>query len=229
MNRIKSYRYEIETKDIDFRRRLSLRSLVNYLLVTAGRNASDSGFGLLDLQNENYTWVLTRLAVDMKRMPNESDSLYIETWIETIGSVFTIRNFRLFDATGGLIGYAASSWAVIDLNTRRSVLLVSLPKLTRYVVNESIPIGEPERIKSIEGEVANQFRVKYSDIDVNGHTNTLNYIKWISDCFSLDFYRTHAIRRFEVNFLKEIMFEDTGEVLRTSEKKDDFYLDCYAR
>lgn len=229
MSGIKSYRYAIEAKDIDFRRRISLRSLVNYLLNTAGKNADESGFGLLELQNENYTWVLTRLVIDMKRMPDERDSIYIETWVEKIGSAFTTRNFRIFDATGSVIGYAASSWAVLDMNTRRSVLLVSLPKLLRHVVNESTPIGEPGRIPSIEGEVANRFEVKYSDIDINCHTNTLNYIQWLSDCFSLDFYRTHYIRRFEVNFLKEIMFGDTGEVYCLAEEKDDYYLQVVTR
>jgi len=229
MSAKKSYRYDIEAQDIDFRRRLSLSSLTNYVLITAGRNADENGFGLLELQSDNYTWVLSRLVIDMDRIPDESDTLSIDTWIENIGTAFTSRNFRLFDGTGKVIGHAASSWAVIDMKTRRSVQLDTLPGMHRFVVNESTPIGEPGRIANVAGEVANSFQVKYSDIDINSHANSLNYVQWLSDCFSLDYYRDHHIRRFEINFMKEIMFGDAGEVYRQELSAGDFQFQIVTR
>jgi acyl-ACP thioesterase len=208
----KKYDYEIEAKDIDFRRRVSLRSLTSLLLTTAGRNADENGFGLFELQSEQYTWVLSRLVIDMERLPVEKDLLSVETWIEKVGTAFTTRNFRMCDRAGDLLGYAASSWAVIDMQTRRSVRLDTIPSMQRFVVPESTPLGEPARIGDVEGPTANVFTVKYSDIDVNEHANSMNYVQWLSDCFSLDYYRSHHIRRFEINFLKEIVCGDDGEV-----------------
>ena len=57
MNARGIYTYTIEAQDIDFRRRVSLASLTNFVLITAGRNANENGFGLLELQTGNYTWV----------------------------------------------------------------------------------------------------------------------------------------------------------------------------
>ncbi|HHT34304.1 MAG: acyl-ACP thioesterase domain-containing protein [Proteiniphilum sp.] len=229
MSAKKTYRYEIEAQDIDFRRRLSLSSLTNFVLITAGRNADENGFGLFELQSENFTWVLSRLVIDMVRIPDESDILSIDTWIEKIGTAFTSRNFRLFDGAGRVIGHAASSWAVIDMVSRRSVLLDTLPAMQHFVVTESTPIGEPGRILNVTGVVANSFQVKYSDIDINSHTNSLKYVQWLSDCFSLDYYRNHHIRRFEINFLKEIMFGDVGEVYRQEQAPDDFLFQIVTR
>lgn len=110
MNARGIYTYTIEAQDIDFRRRVSLASLTNFVLITAGRNANENGFGLLELQTGNYTWVLSRLVIDMKRMPTEGDTLTVETWIEHVSTVFTTRNFKLSDASGEVIGYAASTW-----------------------------------------------------------------------------------------------------------------------
>ena len=56
MSAKKVYSYNIEAQDIDFRRRITLSSLTNYVLITSGRNADENGFGLLELQSENYTW-----------------------------------------------------------------------------------------------------------------------------------------------------------------------------
>lgn len=214
MSAKRKYYFEIEAQDIDFRSRVSLKSLTNMVLITAGKNASENGFGLLELQTERYTWVLSRLVIDMERMPTEKDSLSIETWIEHIGTAFTTRNFQLRDAAGTVIGYAKSTWAIIDMSTRRSVRLDSIPSMGQFVVEESVPVDEPHRIATVEGEVANIFTAKYSDIDINNHVNSLNYVQWLSDCFSLDFYREHFIRRFEINFLKEITWGDNGKVHR---------------
>lgn len=222
MSTKKKYNWVIEAQDIDFRRRVSLQSLTNIVLMTAGRNADENGFGLLELQTGHYTWVLSRLVIDMERFPTEQDSFTIETWVERVGIAFTTRNFRMMDGAGTVIGYAKSLWAVIDMHTRRSVPLDSIPSMQQFIVNESVPVDEPRRIARVEGEVANNFTVKYSEIDVNGHTNSLNYVQWLSDCFSLDFYRKHYIRRFEINFLKEITYGDSGEVRRQMVAPDDY-------
>ncbi|MDR0421531.1 MAG: acyl-[acyl-carrier-protein] thioesterase [Proteiniphilum sp.] len=218
----KKYIYDIRAHDVDFRRRVSLRSLTGLLLLTAGRNADENGFGLLELQTEHYTWVLSRLAVEMERFPTEEDTLSVETWIEHVGMAFTSRNFRMTDGSGTVIGHAASSWAMIDMRTRRSVRLDTIPSMQHFVVPEGTPAGEPVRIGDTEGETANSFTVKYSDIDINGHVNSMNYVQWLSDCFPLDFYRTHHIRRFEINFLKEITCGDSGTVRRRMTAPDDY-------
>jgi acyl-ACP thioesterase len=113
--------------------------------------------------------------------------------------------------------------------TRRSVLLDTIPSMQRFVVPECTPIGEPGRLPGVTGEVANSFEVKYSDIDINSHTNSLNYVQWLSDCFPLDFYRTHHIRRFEINFMKEIMFGDRGEVHREMNAPGDYAFQIVTR
>ncbi len=229
MSARKKYTYNIEAQDIDFRRRVSLVSLTNFVLITAGRNADENGFGILELQSGNYTWVLSRLVIDMERMPTEEDTISIETWVEKVGTVFTTRNFHLTDGTGKTIGYAASTWAVIDMKTRRSVPLDTLSVMKSFIVPEGTPIGDPNRIPNAKGEAVNTFTVKYSDIDVNEHANTLHYVRWISDCFSLDFYKKHFIRRFEINFLQELTFGDEGEVYREPGAEGEYQFQIVTR
>ena len=225
----KKYIYNIEAQDIDFRRKVSLTSLTNFILITAGKNADENGFGILDLLAGGYTWVLSRLAIEMDRIPTEDDSISIETWVEKVGTAFTTRNFKITDANNEVIGYGASSWAVMDMETRKGVPIDSIPSIKSFIIPESTPIGEPDRIISTEGEIANSFTVRYSKIDVNNHANSLFYVQWISDCFSLDFYRAHRIRRFEINFLKELTIDDKGKVHREEVAPGDFYFSIITR
>ena len=41
-----NFQYNIEAQDIDFRRKVSLTSLTNFILITAGKNADENGFGI---------------------------------------------------------------------------------------------------------------------------------------------------------------------------------------
>lgn len=229
MSAKKKYFYDIEAQDIDFRGKVSLKSLTNYVLITAGKNADENGFGIMSLLEKNLTWVLSRLVIEMDRMPTESDSISVETWVEKVGTAFTTRNFRIYDADGLIIGHSSSSWAVMDIKTRRGVPLNTIPSMDSFIVNESTPIGEPEHLPSVNGQIANSFTVRYSKIDVNKHANSLFYVQWISDCFSLDFYKAHKIKRFEINFMKELTIDDKGKVHRKEVAPGDFFFEIITR
>ena len=223
MKKKRTYNFQVSTQHIDFQKKSTLSSLFSLVLNTAGKDADNNGFGLLKLQSDDYTWVLSRFVMDMERFPVENEKIGIQTWIQDVGTMFTTRNFCITDAENQVLGYASSSWAVMDMKTRQSALLDNLQSLNGFVLPEPTPIGIPTRIPNVTGEVANRFEVKYSHIDVNGHASSPFYIQWIANCFLLDFYLTHQLKRFEINFLKEITFGDVGKVYREAKAENDYY------
>lgn len=68
-NKIGTYNFVAEPFHVDFTGRLTLGVLGNHLLNCAGFHATERGFGMAELNEENYTWVLSRLAIDMDEMP----------------------------------------------------------------------------------------------------------------------------------------------------------------
>lgn len=64
--------------------------------------------------------------------------------------------------------------------------------------------------------------MKYSDIDINGHVNSIQYIQWISDCFTLNRYRKYQVKRFEINYMTEMLFDDFVEIVRAEVETGDF-------
>ena len=92
--------------------------LGNHLLNCAGFHASDRGFGIATLNEDNYTWVLSRLAVELDEMPYQYEDFSIQTWVENVYRLFTDRNFAIIDKEGKKIGYARSVWAMISMNSR---------------------------------------------------------------------------------------------------------------
>ncbi|NLC50428.1 MAG: hypothetical protein GX762_08700 [Bacteroidales bacterium] len=94
--------------------------------------------------------------------------------------------------------------------------------MSSFIVDQEIPMDAPGRVADIEGQVANTFEVKYSDLDLNVHTNVLKYLQCICDVFSLDFYKTHILKRVEINFLRELNYGDKGNVYVEEVAPNDF-------
>lgn len=218
----KTYSFGVRPQDVDFQYRITPAALTDILLTTAGMNADENGFGIRDLNNDDCSWVLLRMAVEVGRFPEQYEKIKVETWVEEVGRASTTRNFRITDATGKLIAKAVSSWAMINVMTRRAQDLIALEGIHAFANGESNEMEKPVRLQSVETEPAGEFNVKYSHIDINGHTNSIRYVEWITDCFSLDTYKNKQINRFEINYINEILFGDKVSIHMQETETDDF-------
>ncbi|MBR6197709.1 MAG: acyl-[Bacteroidaceae bacterium] len=206
-----SYHLAVDPFDVDFTGRLTIGQLGNHLLNAAGFHANERGFGISRLNEIDNTWVLSRVAIEFTELPREYQHFTVETWVEAVMRMFTCRNFRILDQMGNPIGYARTIWAMINRQSRKPVDLTTINdgRLSEWVVTgKECPIEPPSKIKVSVGEPCDTVRVKYSDIDINGHMNSCRYIEHILDVFSLRFYSEHRIRRFEIAYMAECLCDD---------------------
>ena len=209
----------------DFAERLCVSHLGNHLLNAADFHSNDRGFGMLYLNSIGKTWVLSRLAMEMDEIPKAYDRFSVETWVESAKRFFTNRNFRIAAADDGgkVYGYGRSVWAMIDVATRQPVDLLSVNggALADYVETEKeCPMEKPSRAKmSDEAALVRTLGTVYSDIDMNGHVNSVKYIEHILDLWTTDWYARHPLRRFDIAYVAEARLGD--ELHFYSEATDD--------
>ena len=199
-NKIGTYQFVAEPFHVDFTGRLTMGVLGNHLLNCAGFHASERGFGIAEINENHYTWVLSRLAIELEDMPRQYEDFSINTWIENVYRLFTDRNFELQDKNGKTIGYARSVWAMISMETRKPADLISLHgnNLGQYVSDRECPIDKPGRIKVSVDAPVEEYQTRYSDIDINGHVNSIKYIEHILDLFPMDTFKEKQVKRFEM-------------------------------
>ena len=226
-NKIGTYQFVAEPFHVDFNGRLTMGVLGNHLLNCAGFHASDRGFGIATLNEDNYTWVLSRLAVELDEMPYQYENFSVQTWVENVYRLFTDRNFAIIDKDGKKIGYARSVWAMISLNTRKPADLLTLHggSIVDYVCDEPCPIEKPSRIKVTSDRPVATLTAKYSDIDINGHVNSIRYIEHILDLFPIDLYKTKRIRRFEMAYVAESYFGDELSFFCDEANSNEFHVE----
>ena len=200
---IGKYDFVTEQYLLDFRGRVTIPVIGNYLMHAASNHASKRGFGFSDMTEKNAAWVLSRLAIEINRYPVMSEPVTIYTWIDEVGRLFTNRCFEIIDSTGASITYARSIWAAINLQTRRPAPL-DIEALSVYMTDRPCPIEKPGKIAAIETESEGvPYQVKYSDLDINGHFNSVKFMEHFLDLFELDLFREKEVKRFEISYLSE--------------------------
>ena len=123
--------------------------------------------------------------------------------MDEVGRLFTSRCFELVNAGGKTFGYARSIWAAIDVETRRPTLL-DVAGLSAYVTDRPCPIEKPGKIAAVEQDTEGfPYIIKYSDLDINGHLNSIKYMEHLLDLFDLDLFKTKDIKRFEIAYQSE--------------------------
>ena len=91
-NKVGTYNFVAEPFHVDFTGKLTMGVLGNHLLNCAGFHATERGFGIAELNESHFTWVLSRLAIEMEEFPMQYEKFSVQTWVENVYRLFTDRN-----------------------------------------------------------------------------------------------------------------------------------------
>lgn len=228
MDKVGKYQFLSEPFHCDFSARLFMSHLGNHMLNAADFHSNDRGFGMHFLNTINKTWVLSRLAIEMEEMPPMYTKFYIDTWVESAMRFFTNRNFKVYDVEdpNRVFGYGRSVWAMIDTESRQptDILAVNDGAINDYIEKEKpCPIEKGGRVKmDNQAELVRTIDTNYSDVDINGHINSIKYIEHVLDLWPLDWYRRHQIRRLEIAYVAEAHAGDQLSFYREQDAAESY-------
>lgn len=218
LSKIGSYEFMAEPFHCDFSNHLFLGHLGNHLLNAADFHSNERGYGMHYLNTVNKTWVLSRLVIEMKEMPEAYDKLTVDTWVEGVMRYFTDRDFAITGAGGKVYGYGRSVWAMIDTASRQpaDILAVNDGLILSYIEKDKeCPIAKSSRVRmSGEATHVGSVTTHYSDVDINGHINSVKYIEHVLDLWDTDWYKSHRVARFEIAYVAESHGGDTLHFMR---------------
>ena len=203
MENIGTYNFVTESYLVDFQGEVPIPMLGNYMLHAATAHAEERGFGYNVMTSRNLAWVLSRIDIQIDEYPRMSESIAVQTWIEDVNRLFTSRCFAVLDREGREIVHARSIWAAIDLQTRKPSDLMKLNNLEQFISDKKCWIEKSGKLPHAEEAPAVLYQVKYSDLDVNKHLNSIKYMEHLLDLFDIEKYKKQKIRRFEIIYLAE--------------------------
>ena len=210
------YTYTVDAYLTDFRGKATLPMLGGFLLQAATRHAEERNFGYSFMTDQQRAWVLMRMTIELSEYPRNDTTIKLHTWVSDVNKLFSERCFAFEDQDGNYIGYARSMWASIDLETRRPTNILDLQRMIELKSDRVCPIPSAAKIPSIKDvEFTTSFTVKYSDIDINEHLNSMKYIEHFIDVFPLEMFQEKEIKTFEINYIAEGQYGTTLDILQS--------------
>lgn len=227
MTPIGRYEFGIDAYLTDFRGKATLPMIGGFMLQAATKHAEERGFGYSAMTSQQRVWVLSRIAIEVFEYPNNDTVMVLKTWVASVNRLFTERHFSFEDEQGREIGFAKSLWASIDLVTRKPTNVLELEGLSDYITEKENPIEGMTKIPALKDdyEITTDFVVKYSDVDINKHLNSMKYIEHFVDVFDIDMFREKEIRRIEINYISEGRYGTKLDILKRTEKDSIFVLE----
>jgi medium-chain acyl-[acyl-carrier-protein] hydrolase len=216
-----SKKYRVYVYETGPEGRVNLWALFNYMQDIASEHAVNLGFGRDDLLKKNHFWVLSRMYAEIHDLPFWNNEIVVKTWPCGIDMFFALRNYELNYPDGKKIASASSSWLIIDRTTKkiqRPGDLLSQYNHVNQEIRSDIRVAGKLTEASPDGQVSQVSKVRISDLDINLHTNNVNYLKWVCDTYDLDFIRNHFPCSAEINYLAESVY-DEDIFVRTSEEQ----------
>jgi medium-chain acyl-[acyl-carrier-protein] hydrolase len=198
--------YNVHTYEMDRRQRASIRAICSYLIDTAGQHVHELGYSIPQLLEKDRSWFFSRFLLRMGTYPGWRDTITVETWPPGSQKLLALRDWRLLCGRQ-LIGLATSGWLMIDIRKRRPLRPESYPDWNRFLHPERTiahAFGKLPELDPASGQSEQQeFRVRFGDVDINGHANYLSYIDWILESIPAAVRDEREIAEMEVHFLRE--------------------------
>ncbi|MGC4039328.1 MAG: thioesterase [Flavobacterium sp.] len=188
---------------------LKYTDLCNILQLTAGLHAELGGISFSDMQVHHQAWVLSRMRVEVKRLPKWKDVITVKTWINSLENSRSIRCLEMYVGDEKIVG-CETFWAVFNTQTRRpEALALAHAHFEKFPNDKATKIPFSKIDISIDTQSATEKNILLSDLDIVNHANSVKYIEWCLDYVDPGILLNQQLESFEMNYLKEVALNET--------------------
>jgi len=214
----------ISNNDVDTKFQLKVSAIFRFFQDVALLATEHLKIDSISLSKRNIDWVITRMSVEIKRLPKCDEEIIVHTYPGKDMAMLYPRYFFITDKDDNVIIRSSSIWALIDNNTRKVIVdREVISKLPEEKHESQLPlpakIGLPENAKFIEKRV-----IHYSDLDFNSHMNNVRYVELLMDVHDSSFYKEHEIKSILLNYNKEIKEKEAVEIYSDASNPETIYV-----
>ena len=200
--------FRVHVYEVDPHGRLSTQGLLDFLQDMALEHADMRGLAVRHLWPQGITWVMTRYHLQIEARPSLNSTVRVRTWPATRESRYSCRDFLATDADGQCVARATAQFAVIRLDTGRTVDLSTVAGDWRLHPERALD-STFEHIPAPQGElVERRYRTRWSDVDINQHVNNAVYVTWALESLPEEVLRQQVPVEVEISFRRPASFGD---------------------
>ncbi|WP_130734533.1 acyl-[acyl-carrier-protein] thioesterase [Flavobacterium sp. J27] len=201
---------------------LKYTDLCNLLQLTAGFHADLGGISFTDMQAFHQAWVMSRMRLEIKKLPQWRDVVTIKTWVKTLENSRSVRCLEMYLNEEKIVG-CETFWAVINTQTRRpEVLALPHEHFQKFDIEATLSSTKKVTINA-DTPIIGKRKVVVSDLDVVNHVNNVKYMEWCLDLEDPKRLLNQEIESLDINFIKELNLDDVAVIQKESHTNHSVY------
>lgn len=170
------------------------------------------GVGLEAMLARDVIWVAAKLECRVSRLPVHGETVTIRGWAGRCRSgIFPFR-YEILDGEGAELVRGCSMWVLSDLRTH-SMMSDRIPRITLPTPEpEGTPLPRMRAIRRAQTPARTVRRVRFSEVDINGHLTNTRYVDWMTDLADIPFHRDHPMTGLRIDYRRETFPEEEIEL-----------------
>jgi len=190
---------------------ISLSTLVNIMLLISEHQLDAHDAGVEALAARGAGWVITQYHLDVNQWPTVEQRVKVGTEALSYNKFLTYRNYWIDDEAGNRMATLESTWVMMDLTSRKIINVI--PEIVESVgAVEATKVKHFPRISKIQNVSESlPYRVRYFDIDANGHVNNAHYFDWMQDSLGAEWLQTHRLVELDIRYEREVAYGQTPQ------------------
>ena len=214
-----SIEFRLASYDVALNGQMSLTALLRYFQEAAHEHANNLGVGFNKLREQNISWVLSAINLEIDELPGFDEIFTIKTWARGTDRLYSLRDFLLFH-NDKIVAKATTLWLMIDINSKRLVrperIVAGIDFFSekRVFPNDFVPITPINEKSLIE-----ERHVRFSDLDINRHVNNVRYLEWVLDAVHDYCNIDNRIKGIAVQYLGEFLEAEKALIYREAENE----------
>lgn len=195
---ILEYEFLTMYADIDNNLEMTNVSLLRYLQELGGLQTKKIFGGMITPKG---VWILLNWKVKRFKEIKWSERFKIKTWPAKHNSVFSIRNYEVYNEAGERVAIASTKWVLMDINTKKLVRDIS-DVAEKYVEYDKMLFEEdfPKLKEPSDIEYTYKHIVQKRDIDTNGHINNVKYLEIAYEALPNDVYENAKFKNIDIMY-----------------------------
>lgn len=197
---------------------LKYTDLFNIFQLTAGVHADLGGISFSDMQVHHQAWVLSRMRVEVKRLPKWREVVKVKTWINSLENSRSIRCLELYIGEEKIVG-CETFWVVFNTETRRPEnLALPYEHFEKYPDDKATEVQFCKIETNIDKTSITERTIFLSDLDIVNHANSVKYVEWCLDYVDPELLLNEKLKSIEMNYLKEVSIGETVSIEKSTSK-----------
>ena len=213
--------YTVLSYDCDRQQNIKISSLQKLFQDAADQHCINFGCDYNTLRNKyGVCFVLVKLSINIFHPVKLNEQIELTTWHKGEKGVQYFRDFVIKDKKGTVLAEAGSSWVVIDPETHKMKRPSEANLPIEACLTDNVDTSRLDKMHLPELEPVGEMKVRYTQIDPNGHLTNWVYGDIVTDF--LPDMKGMRVAEADISFIAEAYENETLKIFR-GQKDEIFY------